>query len=147
MSQKHVLLIEDEPHIAEAIRFILTRAGWCVGHEPSGTLAVERVVETVPDAVILDLMLPGRSGLEILTELRAHDCFADLPVLMLSARGQGRDRDAAVRAGATEFLAKPFANGDVLAALERITGASQAPREAGTGGATGAAASAGQGRA
>ncbi len=122
MSQKHVLLIEDEPHIAEAIRFILTRAGWCVAHEPSGTRAIERITAAAPDAVILDLMLPGRSGLEILAELRGQPCFADLPVLMLSARGQGRDREAAARAGATEFLAKPFANADVLAALERIVG-------------------------
>lgn len=143
MSQKHVLLIEDEPHIAEAIRFILTRAGWCVAHEPSGTRAVERIVEAQPDAIILDLMLPGRSGLEILTELRALSGFTDLPVLMLSARGQGRDREAAVRAGATEFLAKPFANGDVLAALERITGATGGSRTAVAGG---AAIALGQGR-
>lgn len=139
MSQKHVLLIEDEPHIAEAIRFILGRAGWQVSHEPSGARAVERIAETAPDAVILDLMLPGRSGLEILTELRGMRGYADLPVLMLSARGQGRDREAAARAGATEFLSKPFANADVLAALERIA----APALAG---APAAAALAGHGR-
>lgn len=125
MSQKHVLLIEDEPHIAEAIRFILGRAGWLVSHEANGARALARIVEAAPDAVILDLMLPGRSGLEILTELRTDPRFADLPVLMLSARGQGRDREAAARAGATEFLSKPFANADVPAALERIIAAAR----------------------
>ncbi len=130
MSGKHVLLIEDEPHIAEAIRFILTRAGWKVSLETSGAAALGRIADEGPDAVILDLMLPGRSGLEILTDLRAKPRFADLPVLMLTARGQGRDREAAERAGASAFLAKPFANGDVLACLEAIVARAHSVRSA-----------------
>lgn len=62
MSSKHVLLVEDEPHIAEAIRFILTRAGWQVSLEENGARALARIGAERPDAVILDLMLPGRSG-------------------------------------------------------------------------------------
>lgn len=130
MSGKHVLLIEDEPHIAEAIRFILTRAGWEVSLETSGAAALGRIADEGPDAVILDLMLPGRSGLEILTDLRAKPRFADLPVLMLTARGQGRDREAAERAGASAFLAKPFANSDVLACLEAIVARAHSVRSA-----------------
>lgn len=130
MSEKHVLLIEDEPHIAEAIRFILTRAGWVVSLETNGSAALGRIAAETPDAVILDLMLPGRSGLEILAELRAKPRFVDLPVLMLTARGQGRDREAAERAGASAFLAKPFANGDVLASLEAIIARAQSVRSA-----------------
>ncbi len=130
MSGKHVLLIEDEPHIAEAIRFILTRAGWEVSLEASGAAALGRIADEGPDAVILDLMLPGRSGLEILTDLRAKPRFADLPVLMLTARGQGRDREAAERAGASAFLAKPFANSDVLACLEAIVARAHSVRSA-----------------
>jgi len=122
MPQRQVLLIEDEPHIAEAIRFILSRAGWGVSVLADGAQAMARIVAQAPDAVILDLMLPGRSGLEILAAMRTDPALVALPVLMLSARGQGRDRDAAERAGATAFLAKPFANSDVLAHLEAITG-------------------------
>lgn len=122
MAQRQVLLVEDEPHIAEAIRFILTRAGWSVTVEPNGGAAMARIGALRPAAVILDLMLPGRSGIEILTDLRADPALGATPVLMLTARGQGRDREAAERAGATAFLAKPFANGDVLAALETIAG-------------------------
>ncbi|WP_415182397.1 response regulator transcription factor [Phaeovulum sp.] len=122
MAQQHVLLIEDEPHIAEAIRFILTRAGWRVSLHADGSDAVARIRAEKPDVLILDLMLPGRSGFEILTDLRADTVLADLPVLMLTARGQGRDRDAAERAGASDFLAKPFANADVLAAVRRLAG-------------------------
>ncbi|WP_444454811.1 response regulator transcription factor [Rhodobacter capsulatus] len=120
MAEKHVLLIEDEPNIAEAIRFILTRAGWNVTVEASGIAALARIAALRPTAVILDLMLPGRSGLEILAELRADADLGATPVLMLTARGQGRDREAAAAAGASAFLAKPFANADVLAALEAI---------------------------
>lgn len=129
MAERQVLLVEDEPNIAEAIRFILTRAGWAVSVEGNGAAAAGRIANQRPDAVILDLMLPGRSGLEILTDLRADPDLSALPVLMLTARGQGRDREAAERAGATAFLAKPFANGDVLAALEAIAPAA-ALREA-----------------
>ncbi|MFC5736641.1 response regulator transcription factor [Sinirhodobacter huangdaonensis] len=122
MAQRQVLLIEDEPHIAEAIRFILGRAGWQVMLEANGAQALARIAELRPEAVILDLMLPGRSGLEILTDLRADPRLAATPVLMLTARGQARDREAAEQAGATAFLAKPFANADVVAALEAIAG-------------------------
>ncbi|MBZ4023471.1 two-component system response regulator [Rhodobacter sp. TJ_12] len=120
MNERRVLVVEDEPNIAEAIRFILTRAGWAVTVEHSGARAMACIADMHPDAVILDLMLPGRSGLDILAELRADPALAATPVLMLSARGQGRDREAATAAGATVFLAKPFANADVLAALEAI---------------------------
>lgn len=125
MPQRQVLLIEDEPHIAEAIRFILSRAGWGVSVLDDGAQALGQIVAQTPDAVILDLMLPGRSGLEILADMRADPSLAALPVLMLSARGQDRDREAAERAGATAFLAKPFANSDVLAGLEAIMGGAQ----------------------
>jgi DNA-binding response OmpR family regulator len=121
MAGKHVLLIEDEPHIAEAIRFILSRAGWQVTLHDDGQDAVSVISDKQPDVLVLDMMLPGRSGLEILADLRGGDSAQKtLPVLMLTARGQLRDREAAERAGATAFLAKPFANADVLAAVSKL---------------------------
>jgi DNA-binding response OmpR family regulator len=123
MAGKHVLLIEDEPHIAEAIRFILSRAGWQVSLHHDGHDAVSVISAAQPDVLILDMMLPGRSGLEILGDLRAEgSAQKTLPVLMLTARGQLRDREAAERAGATAFLAKPFANADVLASVRALAG-------------------------
>ncbi|MBK5946685.1 two-component system response regulator [Rhodobacter veldkampii DSM 11550] len=123
MGKKQVLLVEDEPNIAEAIRFILSRDGWQVRHLPEGAAVLAALAEDRPHVLVLDLMLPGRSGLEILADLRARPEFAALPVLMLTARGQGRDRDAAERAGASAFLAKPFANADLLACLRSLAGA------------------------
>lgn len=114
---RHLLLIEDEANIAEAIRFILSRDGWDVRLHADGADAMAKLRAMRPDVVILDLMLPGRSGLEILAEMRADPDLAQTPVLMLTARGQERDREAAARAGATRFLAKPFANADLVACL------------------------------
>ena len=115
-----VLLVEDEENIAEAIRFILSRDGWQVTHLAEGQGAARRAAGLMPDVVILDHMLPGRSGLEILAELRGDPATARLPVLMLTAKGQPRDREAAERAGADHFLAKPFANSDILAAVRAL---------------------------
>lgn len=118
----HVLLIEDEPNIAEAIRFILTRDGWRVSTHGGGGDALEAVRAAQPDLLILDLMLPGLSGLEILTAIRADPATTALPVLMLTAKGQGRDREAAERAGANLFMSKPFSNADILASVRTLMG-------------------------
>ena len=116
----HVLLIEDEPNIAEAIRFILSRDGWQVSTLGDGLGAVERVRAERPDLVILDLMLPGCSGLEVVEAIRADPEMGATPVLMLTAKGQGRDREAAVRAGVNRFMTKPFSNGDMLASVRAL---------------------------
>ena len=116
----HVLLIEDEPNIAEAIRFLLQRDGWQVSTLAEGKGVEAFVANTRPDLVILDLMLPDRSGLEILAALRADPLTETLPVMMLTAKGQGRDSEAAERAGADLFMAKPFSNAEIVAAVRSL---------------------------
>lgn len=120
---KRVLLIEDEPNIVEAIRFLLARDGWDVAAHGDGTGAIAAIRAERPDLVILDVMLPGRSGYDILQDLRAEEGLAALPVLLLTARGQARDREMAERLGASRYMAKPFSNSDVLAAVREMTGA------------------------
>jgi DNA-binding response OmpR family regulator len=116
----HVLLIEDEPNIAEAIRFILSRDGWQVSMMLDGIGAAEAVRADRPDLVILDLMLPGCSGLEVLQSIRANPETEAVPVLMLTAKGQGRDREAAERAGVSRFMTKPFSNAEILASVREL---------------------------
>ena len=116
-----VLLIEDGPNIAEAISFVLSRDGCEVMQFPGGIGAFEHIRTAMPDLVILDLMLPGRSGLEILTDLRADPLTQTVPVMMLTAKGQGRDREAAERAGVNRFMTKPFANDAMRAAVRALT--------------------------
>ncbi len=115
-----VLLIEDEPNIIEAIRFILSRDGWHVHTHSDGATAVGAVQDREPDLVILDVMLPNRSGYDILTELRADPATQDLPVLMLTARGQSKDRELAERLGVSRFMTKPFSNGEVLETVRAL---------------------------
>lgn len=117
---RHVLLIEDEPNIAEAIRFILARDGWQVSTHANGADAVAQVTALAPDVVILDVMLPGLSGLEVLGQLRALPELAGLRVLVLTAKGQGRERDSAQTIGADMFMSKPFSNADILAAVRSL---------------------------
>ncbi|MEP1522610.1 MULTISPECIES: response regulator [Ascidiaceihabitans] len=117
---KHVLLVEDEPNIIEAVSFLLSRDGWRVDTHVDGATAVARVHELSPDLVVLDHMLPGKSGMDILTELRSDDAFRDLPILMLTARGQMRDRALAEEAGVSRFMTKPFSNTEVLNAVRDL---------------------------
>lgn len=118
----HVLLIEDEPNIAEAIRFLLSRDGLRVSHAAEGAAALLLLRQDRPDLVILDHMLPGMSGLEVLTALRSDPGNSDLPVMMLTARG--RDREMAERAGADRFMTKPFSNAEILAEVRAMLGQS-----------------------
>ncbi|MGJ8628381.1 MAG: response regulator transcription factor [Sulfitobacter sp.] len=118
---KHVVLVEDEVNIAEAIRFLLSQEGWRVETLANGTAAVDVIRKVMPDLVMLDVMLPGKSGFEILHELRADPAFNDLPILMLTARGQSRDREMAEKAGVSRFMTKPFSNADMLDAVRELT--------------------------
>ena len=110
---KRVLLIEDEPNIIEAISFILSRDGWTVHTHEDGQTAMDKVRALPPDLIILDVMLPGRSGFDILRDLRADPVGQAIPVMMLTARGQDKDRDLALRLGANHFMTKPFSNAEV----------------------------------
>ena len=110
---KRVLLIEDEPNIIEAISFILSRDGWTVHTHQDGSTAFDKVLAHPPDMIILDVMLPGRSGFDVLRDLRAHQPSQAIPVMMLTARGQEKDRALAMRLGANHFMTKPFSNAEV----------------------------------
>jgi DNA-binding response OmpR family regulator len=117
---KSVLLIEDEPNIIEAISFLLERDGWTVRLHSDGLTAVEAVYAKAPDVVILDVMLPGRSGFEILKELRSDARSEHLPILMLTARGQTKDRELAASYGVSQFMTKPFSNAEMLETVRAL---------------------------
>jgi DNA-binding response OmpR family regulator len=120
---KRVLLIEDEPNIIEAISFILSRDGWTVHTHQDGTTAMAKVLALPPDMIILDVMLPGRSGFDILRDLRADPATQAIPVMMLTARGQDKDRELALRLGANHFMTKPFSNTAVRDYVRAMIGA------------------------
>lgn len=117
---KTVLVIEDEPNICEALRFILSREGWRVDITNDGATAMDVLRSGLPDMLILDVMLPNMSGFDILRALRAQDATRDLPVLMLTAKGQAADRHEAERIGVTRFMSKPFANAEIVDAVRQL---------------------------
>lgn len=119
---RHVLLIEDEPNIIEALSFIFLRDGWKVDAHSDGANAVATTIQTAPNAIILDVMLPNKSGFEILEDLRSLPEYQAVPILMLTARGQTKDRDLALAKGATQFMTKPFSNAEVLQTMNALVG-------------------------
>tara|TARA_B110000091_G_C13801169_1_gene470319 strand:+ start:1403 stop:1774 length:372 start_codon:yes stop_codon:yes gene_type:complete len=119
---RHVLLIEDEPNIIEALSFIFLRDGWKVDAHSDGANAVTTTIQTAPNAIILDVMLPNKSGFEILEDLRSLPEYQAVPILMLTARGQTKDRDLALAKGATQFMTKPFSNAEVLQTMNALVG-------------------------
>lgn len=120
--EKRVLVIEDEPNISAALRFILSRDGWQVDVSADGQAAIGAMRDDPPDLLILDLMLPGISGFDVLRSVRAAAGTRDLPVLMLTAKGQVADRAEAERLGVSRFMTKPFSNADVIAAVQELAG-------------------------
>lgn len=119
---RRVLLIEDEANIVTAISFLLGRAGWRVATHSDGATALDAVVRHAPDVVVLDVMLPGRSGFDILSGIRAGTggIPTGLPVLMLTAKGQTKDRERAEALGVTRFMTKPFSNQELVAAVADV---------------------------
>ena len=117
---KRVLLAEDEPNIAESITFLLERAGFEVTVENDGRGALDAVRADSPDVLVLDVMLPGLDGYEILRTLRADRDRESLPVLMLTAKGQREDREMALKCGADLFITKPFSNAEIVSAVRKL---------------------------
>ena len=117
---KRILIAEDERNIAESLRFLLVREGHDVSLAHDGIEALSMVRRDRPDALVLDLMLPKRSGFDILKELRAEEETRTLPILMLTAKGQANDRQTAESLGVDAFVTKPFANEEVVATVARL---------------------------
>ena len=117
-----ILIAEDEPSILESLDFILKRAGWSVESVTDGEAALVALRRGRPRMVVLDVMLPKRSGFEVLKLIRADAAMRDLPVLILTAKGQAQDKRTAEELGADGFVTKPYANADVVGAVRRLLG-------------------------
>lgn len=122
MPRAYILIVEDEPNIVESLSFILERAGFEVDHVADGVEALDRLRRHSYGAVILDIMLPGMSGLDVLRSMRADRELAALPVIVLSAKGQANDRKTAEAIGASAFVTKPYSNAEIVERVSRFVG-------------------------
>ena len=121
MSHK-VLIADDEPNIVVSLEYLLKRAGYTVlvardGQEASDTLRRER-----PALVLLDVMMPKKSGHEVCAELRADESLSDTKVLMLSAKGRDTDVDKGLGVGADAYMTKPFSTKELAAKVAEMLG-------------------------
>lgn len=110
-----ILIVEDEDNIALALGHVLRREGWQVERVADGDSALPAIRAQHPDLVLLDVMLPGRSGYEICQEVRLEDELSDVLILMMTARGNAMERRKGLALGANGFIAKPFDLSDLLA--------------------------------
>jgi two-component system KDP operon response regulator KdpE len=117
MSKAIVLVVDDEPQILRALETTLRGAGYAVTTAATGEAALTQAAVRPPDAVILDLVLAGKSGTDVCRELRE---WSQVPVLVLSAVGEEREKVAALDAGADDYVTKPFALDELLARLRAL---------------------------
>lgn len=122
----HVLVVDDEPRITEVLRRTLAYEGYSVAVAASGDDALARTLERPPDAIVLDVMMPGLDGLEVARRLRAAG--DNVPILMLTARDEIADRVNGLEAGADDYLVKPFAPEELLARVKALLRRSQPER-------------------
>lgn len=118
MTSVRILVVDDEPAVRVALSRILAGAGFEVLSAADGPGALDQVVSEAPDAVILDVLMPGMDGLEVCRKLREID--GDIPVLMLTARDAVEDRVTGLDAGADDYLVKPFALEELLARIRAL---------------------------
>jgi two-component system OmpR family response regulator len=121
-----VLVVEDEPHMADVVRRGLTEHGFAVDVAETGVDGAWRATENDYDTIVLDIMLPDIDGFAVLEQLRAADCWA--PVLMLTARDAVTDRVRGLDGGADDYLTKPFAFDELLARLRALSRRAPDPR-------------------
>ena len=117
---RRVLVVEDEPSIAELIAINLTHAGYEVEKVMQTDLALAAMKERLPSLVILDWMLPGKSGVQFAKELRANDRTRGLPILMLTAKSEEADKIMGLDSGADDYVTKPFSPKELIARVRAL---------------------------
>ena len=115
-----VMVIEDEKEIRDLLRYNLERSGFRVAAFADGEEGLEQLFASRPDAVVLDLMLPGRSGFDVCRAIRADPQLAATRVLMLTARGGTHDAERGMQAGADDYMTKPFSTKELVARVRGL---------------------------
>ena len=115
-----ILVVEDEPEIREMLQFALRRAGFDIWSAESAEAALSQLDGRLPDALVIDWMLPGMSGLELARRLRRDEHTSALPLLMLTARGEEPDKLSGFESGVDDYVVKPFSPKELVARLKAL---------------------------
>ncbi|MCG5514625.1 MULTISPECIES: phosphate regulon transcriptional regulator PhoB [unclassified Ectothiorhodospira] len=120
MNEKTILVVEDEPAIREMVGFALTRAGFQMDEAGDAHEAHARLAERVPDLIVVDWMLPGASGIDLARRLKREDYTREVPIIMLTARGEEDDKVGALDAGIDDYITKPFSPRELVARIKAV---------------------------
>lgn len=118
MVNARILVVDDEIHIVELVKFNLEKEGFLVSVAYDGVAALNMVDEVRPDLVVLDIMLPNLDGLEVCRRLRQHDEFSNIPIIMLTAKGDEIDTVLGLEMGADDYIKKPFSPREMVARVK-----------------------------
>jgi len=128
-----ILIADDDPNIVLALRFLMEKEGYRVRVATDGEAALAAIAQHRPDLVVLDVMMPRRNGFDVCTAVRADPRLAKTRIIMLTAKGLDGERNRGLRAGADDYVTKPFATRDVLDRVRQLLGAAKAPSPGGAG--------------
>ena len=118
--QKHILIVDDEPAIRDMVAFALRKGEYDPVHAGDAHEAQSAIAERIPDLILLDWMLPGASGLELARRWRRDALTRDIPIIMLTARGEENDRVGGLEAGVDDYVVKPFSARELLARIRAV---------------------------
>jgi DNA-binding response OmpR family regulator len=121
MARADILIVEDHPTMREAMRLILEHEGFELREAPDGATAIAMVRERPPDVMFLDLNIPGASGADVLTQLKADPSTQDVRVIIVTATGE-EGREFVLNLGADEYFTKPFSPTALLRTVEKVLG-------------------------
>jgi len=120
MVKERILVVEDEKDIFELVRFNLAKEGYDVSGARSGEEALKKISEQLPDLVVLDLMLPGINGFSVAKKVKSDPEFENLPIVMLTAKGENTDIVSGLEIGADDYIVKPFSPGVLVARIRAV---------------------------
>lgn len=121
MQGNKILVVDDEPNIVRSLTFVLNKGGYDVSFARDGEQAMTMIRDSKPNILILDVMMPNKSGYEVCNEIKSDPDLRDIHVVMLTAKGQD-DRETALSQGADEYISKPFSPIKILARVKEILG-------------------------
>lgn len=127
---KRVLIVDDEPNIVAALEYLLQRTGYEVRAASDGDDALRQVEDFVPDLVLLDVMMPQKSGYEVCQRIREREDWRRIKIIMLSARGREAEVNKGLSLGADLYITKPFSNAELVARIGDLLGEAGPPPNA-----------------
>lgn len=122
MSRRKILIVDDEPYLVMALKIRLENVGYDVITASDGVEGLDKAQGENPDLIILDVMMPKKSGYQVCQTLKSDDQYKHIPIIMLTAKGQRSDKEWGEKAGADTYITKPFDDSELLLKIKELLG-------------------------